>query len=94
MSNILFFGDQTAEQYSLLKKIVLRQKSPLVATFFERVSQVLREEVSKLPYTQRATIPDFLTANDLVENYYQKGLKVPMVEGVMVTIAQLGHYIG
>lgn len=94
MSNILLFGDQTAEQYPLLRKIVLRSKNPLVTSFLERISVVLREEIRKLPRTQRDVIPDFLTVSNLVEAYYEKGLKIPQLESSLVTIAQLGHYIG
>ncbi|KAK3617844.1 polyketide synthase [Elasticomyces elasticus] len=94
MSNILLFGDQTAEQYNLLHKLVLRKENALVRSFVERVSLALREETRILPRSQRNVIPDFLTVNDLKEAYYQKGDKVPMLESAFVTIAQLGHYIG
>ncbi|KAK0849484.1 polyketide synthase, partial [Friedmanniomyces endolithicus] len=72
MSNVLLFGDQTAEQYQLLHKLVLRKENALVRSFVERVSLALREEVRKLPRSQRDVIPDFLTVNDLKEAYYQK----------------------
>ncbi|KAL1305990.1 hypothetical protein AAFC00_004123 [Neodothiora populina] len=97
MSNVLLFGDQTAEQYPLLRKVVLRYQNPLVSTFLERASVVLREEINALPRTQRDAIPDFLTISNLVEAYYEKGLtgfKLPQMESALVTIAQLGHYIG
>lgn len=94
MSNIYLFGDQTAEQYPLLRKIVLRKDNALVITFLERCSAALRDEARKLPRTQRETIPDFLTVSNLIEAYYEKGLKIPMLENAFVTIAQLGHYIG
>jgi len=94
MSNILLFGDQTAEQYPLLHKIVLRKENALVRSFVEQVSQALREETRLLPRSQRDQIPDFLTVNDLKEAYYQKGSKVPMLESALVTVTQLGHYIG
>ncbi|KAF2481808.1 hypothetical protein BDY17DRAFT_325322 [Neohortaea acidophila] len=94
MSNVLLFGDQTAEQYPLLHKIVLRKENPLLRNFVERVSVILREETRSLPRSQRDLMPDFLTLNDLIEAYYQKGSKVAMLETVLVTIAQLGHYIG
>jgi hypothetical protein len=55
---------------------------------------VIRDEVQKLPRTQRDQIPDFLTTWDLVEAYYSKGVKVPQLDSCMVTIAQLAHYIG
>lgn len=94
MSNVLLFGDQTAEQYPLLRKIVLHRDNVLVSNFVQRCALALREEARALPRAQRETIPDFLTLTNLVEAYYQKGDKVPMLESALVTIAQLGHYIG
>jgi len=94
MSNVLVFGDETAEQYPLLRKVVLRYQNALVMSFLERVSVVLREEIKQLPRTQRELIPDFLTVSNLLEAYQEKGLKLPQIESSMVSIAQLGHYIG
>ncbi|KAF2717199.1 polyketide synthase [Polychaeton citri CBS 116435] len=94
MSTVLLFGDQTADQYALIHKIALRKDNALVSTFAEKVAVVLREETSALPRTQRSQIPDFLTLNDLLEMYYQKGVKIPTIESAFVTIAQLGHFIG
>ena len=92
--NILIFGDQTADQYPLLRKASLCKNNALLTGFLERVSVCLREEVQKLPRTQRDQIPDFLRVSDLVEAYYAKGLKIPQLESALVTIAQLAHYIG
>ncbi|KAF2001049.1 ketoacyl-synt-domain-containing protein [Amniculicola lignicola CBS 123094] len=92
--NILIFGDQTADQYPLLRKVSIWKNNALLATFLERVSVILRDEVEKLPRTQREHIPDFLKVSDLVEAYYSKGLKIPQLESCMVTIAQLAHFIG
>ncbi|KAF7196198.1 Non-reducing polyketide synthase 1 [Pseudocercospora fuligena] len=94
MSNILLFGDQTAEQYPLLRKVALHKDNVLVHNFVQRCALALREEARALPRTQRVLIPDFLTINNLIEAYYQKGDKVPALESALVTIAQLGHYIG
>lgn len=94
MSNVFLFGDQTAEQYPLLHKLVLRKENALVISFVERCAKALREETSALPRSQRNVIPDFLSINDLKEAYYQKGQKVPMIESALCTIAQIGHYIG
>lgn len=92
--NVLIFGDQTADQYPLLRKACAWKDNASLSTFLERTSVALREEVQKLPRSQREQIPDFLTVRDLVEAYYAKGLKVPQMESCMVTIAQLAHYIG
>ena len=94
MSNVLLFGDQTADQSTLLQKIVLRKENALASNFLERAARALREETSLLPRNQRDVIPDFLSINDLKENYWQKGRKVPMIESALLTIAQLGHFIG
>lgn len=92
--NVLIFGDQTADQYPLLRKACTWKSNASLITFLERTSVVLREEVQKLSRPQREQIPDFLTMNDLVEQYYQKGVKIPEIETCMVTLAQLAHYIG
>lgn len=92
--NVLIFGDQTADQCALLRKIVSRKDNTLLTTFLERVSVAIREEVQKLPRNQRDEIPDFLTINHLLESYYEKGAKLPQVESALVTIAQLAHFIG
>ena len=92
--NLLIFGDQTADQYPLLRKVCTLRSNSSLTTFLDRISVVIREEVQKLPRTQRDQIPDFLTIWDLVEAYYAKGIKVPQLESCMVTIAQLAHYIG
>ncbi|RAR09566.1 polyketide synthase [Stemphylium lycopersici] len=92
--NVLIFGDQTADQYPLLRKACTWKNNSTLTTFLDRISVVIREEVQKLPRTQRDRIPNFLTTWDLVEAYYAKGLKIPEMESCMVTIAQLSHYIG
>ncbi|KAK3704502.1 polyketide synthase [Vermiconidia calcicola] len=94
MSTVLLFGDQTADQYTLLHKIVLRKENALLRNFVERASLAIREECRLLTRSQRDLVPDFLTVSDLVEAYYQKGDKVVMIESVVVVMAQLGHYIG
>lgn len=92
--NLLIFGDQTSDQYALLRKACTLRSNSSLTTFLDRISVVIREEVQKLPRTQRDQIPDFLTTWDLVEAYFARGVKVPQLESCMVTIAQLAHYIG
>ncbi|KAF1839562.1 polyketide synthase [Decorospora gaudefroyi] len=92
--NVLIFGDQTADQYPLLRKACTWKNNSTLTTFLDRVSVVIREEVQKLPRTQREHIPDFLTTWDLIEAYHAKGSKVPQLESCLVTISQLAHYIG
>ena len=92
--NILIFGDQTADQYPLLRKAVLRKDNALLSTFIERTGVVLRDEIKRLPRSQRDNFPDFLNISMLVEGYYEKGSKIPQLESCLVTFSQLAHYIG
>ena len=85
MSNVILFGDQTAEQYPLLHRIVLRKDNAPLANFVERIALAIREETRTLPRSQRDAIPDFLTLNNLIEAYYQKGVKLPMIESALLT---------
>ncbi|KAF2868891.1 polyketide synthase-like protein [Massariosphaeria phaeospora] len=92
--NTFVFGDQTADQFRLLRKVCIWKNNAPLSAFLERTSVVLREEVQQLPRTQRDQIPDFLKITDLVEAYFAKGVKNAQIESSLVAIAQLGHYIG
>jgi len=92
--NVLIFGDQTADQTQLLRKIVTRKDNTLLAAFLERSAAAVRDEVEKLPKIKRQHMPDFLTIGHLIEAYFEKGFKVPQLESCLVTISQLAHFIG
>ena len=92
--DVLLFGDQTADQQSLLKKATLKKDHAILSTFLERAALTLREEVRRLPKSRRERIPNFLTITHLCEYYYDKGNKVPELESALVTISQLAHFIG
>jgi vacuolar-type H+-ATPase subunit F/Vma7 len=91
---ILLFGDQTADQQHLLRKLVQRKDHAVVVTFLERAAKAIREEVRKLPRARREAMPNFLTINNLVDAYFSKGFKLPELESTLVTVAQLAHYLG
>jgi ABC-type uncharacterized transport system YnjBCD ATPase subunit len=92
--NTFVLGDQTASQVAFLRSLVTRKDNTLLASFLQRASIALREEVRKLNKSQRDVIPSFLTLNHLTEIYVEKGIKVPQIESALLTIAQLAHYIG
>lgn len=92
--DVLIFGDQTADQYSLLHRIVHRKNNAVLTTFLERVCLALRDETAKLPRARREQVPDFLRLTELIEAYSERSIKVPELESSLVTIAQLAHYIG
>jgi len=92
--DVLLFGDQTVDQYHLLRKTLARKDNALLTTFLERSAVALREEIRRLPKSRREEMPDFLTVSNMLENYSEKGLKVPEMESVLVAISQLSHYLG
>ncbi|KAF2155209.1 polyketide synthase [Myriangium duriaei CBS 260.36] len=94
MANVFFLGDQTADQQILLRKLVLRNKNAVLATFHEQASLVIRDEISRLPLSQRQRLPSFLTINTLISNYFEGSVKLPILESTLTTIAQLGHFLG
>lgn len=93
--HIFLFGDETAEQYSLLRSILNRKNNAVLTTFLEQVCVALRQETHKLPRELRECIPDFLRMTELVESFHVQGSKKsPALKSALVTTTQLAHYIG
>ncbi|KAF2399928.1 polyketide synthase-like protein [Trichodelitschia bisporula] len=92
--NIQIFGDQTADQSVLLRRLAAIRNNAALSTFLERAAIALREEVEKLPQRTRSEVPHFLTISHLAEKYYEQETKVPQLESCLLTISQLAHYIG
>lgn len=92
--DVLLFGDQTADQFTLLRKTLARKDNALLTTFLERTSVALRDEIRRLPRSRREVMPDFLTISNMLENYAEKGIRAPEMESALVAISQLSHYIG
>jgi Starter unit:ACP transacylase in aflatoxin biosynthesis len=92
--NVQVFGDQTADQAPLLRKLANRKDNSLLSTFLERSALALRDEIQKLPKVHRKAIPTFITISQLSEAYQDAGSKIPQLESALVTVAQLGHYFG
>ncbi|KAI9717250.1 MAG: Type I Iterative PKS [Chrysothrix sp. TS-e1954] len=92
-TSILLFGDQTADQYPLLKRLALRKETSILVAFFEHVAVALRAETQRLPKQRRIAIPDFLSVSDLLERYHSQQCKSEEIDSSLVTLAQLAHYI-
>lgn len=92
--DVLVFGDQTADHLPALKKICQIRSNGSLSTFLDLSSVAIRDEVERLPSASRREIPDFLTVADLVDAYYQLGIKIASLESCLVTLTQLAHYIG
>ena len=94
MADLYIFGDQTASQEQLLKRVSARKDNGLLTAFVQRSTSLLQDEIGALPQRRRARMPDFLTLAHLVETYYLNDTKIPELESALLTIAQLSHFIG
>jgi hypothetical protein len=88
----LVFGDQTADQYVLLREICRQHSNPILVAFLKRSAAVIRDETRRLEPKSRAAIPSFATVSQLVDTYCERRVKVPELESCLVNIAQLGHF--
>ena len=91
--NVLLFGDQTADQYQILRRAVLHKHNAILTSFLEHATLAVKNEIRRLPRWRRNAFPDFSSMNSLVEHYYAQGTKIEELESCLVTVAQLAHYI-
>ncbi|KAB8659338.1 hypothetical protein FH972_026227 [Carpinus fangiana] len=92
--DLLLFGDQTADQSELLRTCLLRKNNAVLVSFLERAGVVLQEEVRALPQLRRQRVPNFLTISNLVDRYFEAGIRLPEIDTALLTISQLSHYLG
>lgn len=92
--DLFLFGDQTASQEPLLRRLAARKDNGILTTFIQRAISLLKDEIRTLPRNRRNLMPDFLSLSHLVEWYFTGHLRVPELDSALTTIAQLGHFIG
>ena len=92
--DLFVFGDQTASQEELLRRVAARKDNGLLASFVQRATSLVQDEIILLPHRRRALMPDCLTLAHLVEAYYTSNSRLPEIESALLTIAQLSHFIG
>ncbi|KAK0703919.1 hypothetical protein B0T26DRAFT_681541 [Lasiosphaeria miniovina] len=79
-SNVIFFGDQTAEAGPFLKSLVEQSKTSLaLGRFFTEAVAALRVEVAGLPEDERRALPVFHSALDLAEHRAEPGSSARVV---------------
>ena len=90
----LLFGDQSLDTHGFLAQFFRQEKKGLLAkAFLDQAGHALRKEIEQLPRAERARLPVFLTLQQLNERYYAHKLKHPGVDGALLCISQLAHYI-
>jgi hypothetical protein len=90
----LLFGDQSHSTHEALVDLYTRgHRGTLSASFLEKASAALRREIDNLPGVQRRRLPKFSTIKELNERYHVDGRKDCAVDGALLCISQLAHYI-
>ncbi|KAG6359461.1 hypothetical protein INS49_012982 [Diaporthe citri] len=90
----LLFGDQSTDTHGFLAEFFRQPERGILANaFLEQVRHALRKEIEGLPRVERSKLPKFLSIQNLNERYHAQGLKHPGVDGALLCISQLAHYI-
>ncbi len=90
----LLFGDQSLDTHGFLAEFFRQGKQGLLAkAFLEQVAHALRKEVNSLGALERSRLPTFRTLRQLNEKYHAQSLKHPGIDGALLCISQLAHYI-
>jgi naphtho-gamma-pyrone polyketide synthase len=91
---LFVFGDQTENSVPELLGLLRTSKVfGLLADFFVRCSNALRNEISALNSVDQDQFPKFNTINELVDNYHQRCSHNDVITGVLVCLTQLGCFI-
>ena len=99
-SEVIYFGNELPKEdlQDVFRKLHLHSKDirhPLLARFIVESTQAIKEEVCRLPSELRQHIPPFDTILTWAELHdLREGPICGAVDGVLLTIAQIGTYIG
>jgi hypothetical protein len=90
----LLFGDQSLDTHGFLADFFRRGDQGILAkAFLKQSGRALRKEVEGLPALERARLPMFQTLQQLNERYHAQVIKHPGVDGALLCVSQLAHYI-
>lgn len=92
LNRVYLFGDQTADFESGLRRLVQAKNDSLLTAFFQKCYHAVRQEVSKLPPSERQIFPRFTSIVDLLARYRENGPNA-VLESTLTTIYQLGCFI-
>lgn len=90
----LLFGDQSSDTHGFLAEFFRQSERGILANaFLEQVGCALRKEIEALSRVERSRLPKFLSLQHLNERYHSQGFKHPGIDGALLCISQLAHYI-
>ena len=87
-------GDQSLDTHAFLANYFRNPNKGLLAkAFLDQVAYAIRREIEQLPKTERSKLPEFLNLQQLNERYHAQRIKHPGIDGALLCISQLVHYI-
>lgn len=90
---VLLFGDETGDFREPLQRLCERQHGVIFLHFLNRLNEVLRDEVRRLPSHVRKQIPPFTDVLDLVNQYQDSASRNQILETSFACICQVGSVI-
>ncbi|KAK3402855.1 polyketide synthase [Sordaria brevicollis] len=88
------FGDQSLDTHAFLATYFLNpNKGVLAKAYLDQISHAIRREIEQLPRTERSKLPEFLNLRHLNERYHAQAIKHPGIDGALLCISELVHYI-
>jgi monodictyphenone polyketide synthase len=97
---VIYFGNELPKEdlQDVFRRLHNHSKDarhPLLARFIANSTQAIKDEVCRLPSEMNQLIPPFETILSWAENNdLREGLICGAVDGALLTIAQIGTYIG
>lgn len=92
LCRVYLFGDQTGDFDVGLRRLLHTKNNSLVTAFFQRCFYALRQEITKLPPSQRQIFPRFTSLLDLLARYRESGIN-PALESALTCTYELGCFI-
>lgn len=90
----LLFGDQSTDTHGFLAEFFRQPNRGILANaFLDQAARELSREIEALPKLERSKLPQFQSLQNLNERYFAQGVKHPGLDGALLCIAQLAHYI-
>ncbi|RFU35771.1 hypothetical protein B7463_g566, partial [Scytalidium lignicola] len=94
MTVLLVFGDHASDVHESLKQSCRYNECGLLGQkFLDKVCTTIQHEISRLPASQRNSIPSFTSIQDLNEHYYLQQKRIIAIDSALLCVAQLVQYI-
>ncbi|CAK7202988.1 Type I Iterative PKS [Sporothrix eucalyptigena] len=90
----LLFGDQSLDTYAFLSGFYREENQGILAkAFLNQAGEALLREIESLGRLERPKLPLFKTLQQLNERYHAQEKKHPGLDGALLCVTQLAHYI-